>query len=132
MRPTVRDDRECDERGLSWISANIDVRRRCRGPVGASLRGLFLAEFLGSFSDNAWKQIVIFLAIAAAASPAEGQEHTAIGQIVLMVPLMLISIPAGVLADRFSKRSIIVGTKVFELILMLAGVAAVVRPEGGL
>ena len=96
------------------------------------LRGLFLAQFLGSFSDNAWKQIVIFLAIAAAASPAEGQKHTAIAQIVLMVPLMLISIPAGVLADRLSKRSIIVGTKVFELILMLAGVAALlVRPEGG-
>ena len=36
------------------------------------------------------------------------------------------------LADRLSKRSIIVGTKVFELILMLAGVAAlIVRPEGG-
>ena len=93
------------------------------------LRGLFLTQFLGSFNDNAWKQIVIFLAIAAAATPAEGQEHTAIAQIVLMIPLMLISLPAGVLADRVSKRSIIVGTKVFELVLMLAGVAVLfVRP----
>jgi acyl-[acyl-carrier-protein]-phospholipid O-acyltransferase/long-chain-fatty-acid--[acyl-carrier-protein] ligase len=96
------------------------------------LRGLFLTQFLGAFNDNAWKQIVIFLAIAAAATPAQGQEHTAIAQIVLMIPLMLISMPAGVLADRLSKRSIIVGTKVFELILMLAGVAAlIVRPGGG-
>jgi acyl-[acyl-carrier-protein]-phospholipid O-acyltransferase/long-chain-fatty-acid--[acyl-carrier-protein] ligase len=96
------------------------------------MRGLFIAQFLGSFNDNAWKQIVIFLAIAAASSPAEGQAHTAIAQIVLMIPLVLISLPAGVLADRLSKRSIIVGTKVFELALMLAGVAALIaRPDGG-
>jgi acyl-[acyl-carrier-protein]-phospholipid O-acyltransferase/long-chain-fatty-acid--[acyl-carrier-protein] ligase len=96
------------------------------------LRGLFVTQFLGSFNDNAWKQIVIFLAIAAAASTAEGQEHTAIAQIVLMIPLMLISLPAGVLADRLSKRSVIVATKVFELALMLAGVAAlIVQPGGG-
>jgi acyl-[acyl-carrier-protein]-phospholipid O-acyltransferase/long-chain-fatty-acid--[acyl-carrier-protein] ligase len=97
-----------------------------------TLRGLFLAQFLGSFNDNAWKQIVIFLAITAAASPEQGQAHTAIAQIVLMIPLMLMTIPAGVLADRLSKRSVIVGTKVFELTLMLAGVAALmVRPEDG-
>ena len=92
-----------------------------------------MTQFLGSFNDNAWKQIVIFLAIAAAASPAEGQEHTAIAQIVLMIPLMLISLPAGVLADRVSKRSVIVGMKVFELVLMLAGRGGAVRPspQGG-
>ena len=96
------------------------------------MRGLFITQFLGAFNDNAWKQIVIFLAIAAASSPAEGQAHTAIAQIVLMIPLVLISIPAGVLADRLSKRAIIVGTKLFELALMLAGVAVLIaRPEGG-
>ena len=42
---------------------------------------------------------------------------------------MLISMPAGVLADRFSKRTIIVGTKVFELALMLAGVGGADRPS---
>ncbi len=96
------------------------------------MSGLFVSQFLGSFNDNAWKQIVIFLAIAAAATAEMGQEHTAIAQIVLIIPLMLISMPAGVLADRVSKRTIIVGTKVFELALMLAGVAVLIaRPEGG-
>ena len=94
--------------------------------------GLFITQCLGVFNDNAWKQIVIFLAIAAASSPSQGQEHTAIAQIVLMVPLMLISMPAGVLADRLSKRSIIVGTKLLELSLMLAAtLVLMVRPEGG-
>ncbi len=96
------------------------------------LGGLFVTQFLGAFNDNAWKQIVIFLAIGAAATAGDGQKQTAIAQIVIMVPLMLFSMPAGLLADRFSKRSIIVGSKVFELALMLMGVAAlIVQPDGG-
>src|SRR4051812_3063963 len=64
------------------------------------LLGLLVAQFLGSFNDNAWKQIVILLAVASAASEAQGQERAAVVQIILMVPLMLVSLPAGVLADR--------------------------------
>ena len=116
-----------------WTSASIDGETADGRPRAAHpMRGLFVTQFLGSFNDNAWKQIVIFLAIAAAASPAEGQEHTAIAQIILMIPLMVISLPAGVLADRVSKRSVIVGMKVFELVLMLAGMAVLfVRARRG-
>ena len=109
---------------------NVDAQHageRVGAEVKHSLYGLFVTQFLGSFNDNAWKQVVIALAIAAAATTAQGQEHTAIAQIVLMIPLMFISMPAGVLADRLSKRTIIVGTKVFELALMLAGVDAARR-----
>ncbi len=96
------------------------------------LGGLFTTQFLGAFNDNAWKQIVIFLALDAAATTAGGQEHTAFAQIVIMIPLLLISMPAGLLADRFSKRSVILGSKVFELGLMLFGVAALIaQPNGG-
>ena len=50
-----------------------------------------------------------------------------------MIPLTVISLPAGVLADRVSKRSVILSMKVFELTLMLAGtVALIVQPHGGL
>ena len=96
------------------------------------MRGLFIAQFLGTFNDNAWKQLVILLAVAAAVSEVEGQEHTAIAQIILMIPLMVISLPAGLLADRVSKRSVIVAMKVYELALMLAGTAVLfVEPQGG-
>ena len=102
-------------------------------PADHPMRGLFIAQFLGAFNDNAWKQVVVLLAVAAAASQAEGQERTAIAQIVLMIPLMVISLPAGVMADRFSKRSVIVAMKVFEVLLMLAGTAALFfEPQGGL
>ena len=37
------------------------------------LKGLLVAQFLGQFNDQAWKQIVILLAIAAAVNETEGQ-----------------------------------------------------------
>jgi acyl-[acyl-carrier-protein]-phospholipid O-acyltransferase / long-chain-fatty-acid--[acyl-carrier-protein] ligase len=96
------------------------------------LRGLFIAQFLGTFNDNAWKQLVILLAITAAANEVEGQKYTAIAQIILMIPLMVISLPAGVLADRVSKSSVIVGMKVYELVLMLLGTLVLfIEPHGG-
>jgi acyl-[acyl-carrier-protein]-phospholipid O-acyltransferase/long-chain-fatty-acid--[acyl-carrier-protein] ligase len=102
------------------------------GSQSRGLRGLLIAQFLGQFNDSAWKQIVILLAIAAAVNEAEGTERTAIAQIILLIPLMVISLPAGVLADRVSKRSVILSMKVLELLLMLAGtVALVVIPKGG-
>ena len=97
-----------------------------------ALGGLLTTQFLGAFNDNAWKQLVILLAVAAAASEAEGQRQTAIAQIVLMVPLMAISLPAGVLADRVSKKSVIVSMKAFELALMVLGAGLLWwRPAGG-
>jgi acyl-[acyl-carrier-protein]-phospholipid O-acyltransferase / long-chain-fatty-acid--[acyl-carrier-protein] ligase len=107
------------------------------GSKSSGLKGLLVAQFLGQFNDQAWKQIVILLAIAAAVNAGsdetEGTKHTAIAQIILMIPLTVISLPAGVLADRVSKRSVILSMKVLELVLMLAGtVALVIQPQGGL
>jgi acyl-[acyl-carrier-protein]-phospholipid O-acyltransferase/long-chain-fatty-acid--[acyl-carrier-protein] ligase len=97
------------------------------------LLGLLIAQALGSFNDNAWKQIVVLLAIGTAASATEGQARAAFPQVVLMIPLMLFSLPAGALADRLSKRSVIVTMKAFEVALMVAGTALLrTYPSGGM
>jgi len=97
------------------------------------LRSLIVAQFFGAFNDNAWKQLVILLAISGVASETAGQIQTAIAQIVLLTPFLLFSLPAGVLADRVSKRSVIVAMKLVEVVLMLAGTAAfLIQPAGGL
>ena len=62
--------------------------------------------------------------------PSKHRRLTA--QIVLMIPLMLFSLPGGLLADRVGKRSVIITTKVLELCLMLAGTVAFCSPRGGL
>jgi acyl-[acyl-carrier-protein]-phospholipid O-acyltransferase / long-chain-fatty-acid--[acyl-carrier-protein] ligase len=96
------------------------------------LRGLLIAQIFGQFNDQAWKQLVILLAMAAVAGEAEKQERIAWVTMMLLIPLTVISLPAGVLADRLSKRSVLISMKVLELILMLAGAAALYhQPQGG-
>ncbi len=103
-----------------------------RRSVWRVLRGLLTAQAFGQFNDQAWKQIVILLAMATVASEAAKQQKAAFAQIVLLVPLVFFSLPAGVLADRVSKRSVIIAMKVLELVLMLAGTAALFfQPHGG-
>ena len=94
------------------------------------LRGLLVAQFLGAFNDNAWKLFVAFLAIraatagtgaAGAALEALSQRRTTLVFVVFTLPLVLFSLPAAVLADRISKRTLIVVLKGAELVLMASG-----------
>jgi acyl-[acyl-carrier-protein]-phospholipid O-acyltransferase / long-chain-fatty-acid--[acyl-carrier-protein] ligase len=104
------------------------------------LRGLLLAQFLGAFNDNAWKLIVALLAIRSVrarlgeggpAFEAASQTQTALAFVVFTLPLVLMSLPAGLLADRLSKRSVILATKALEVLFMAAGTAALfVSPSG--
>ncbi|MEE9292274.1 MAG: acyl-[ACP]--phospholipid O-acyltransferase [Acidobacteriota bacterium] len=104
------------------------------------LRGLLLAQALGAFNDNAWKLMVVFLAIRAvrvaagassAAVEAASQTQTTLAFAVFTLPLILVSLPAGVLADRMSKKTVIVLAKFLEVILMAAGTCALlISPSG--
>ena len=100
--------------------------------VWRKLHGLLVAQAFGQFNDQALKQVVTLLAMAAVIKESDKIEKTALAQIALMLPLPLFSLPAGLLADRFSKRTVIVAMKAFELALMLAGAAALYfHPSGG-
>ena len=94
------------------------------------LRGLLIAQIFGQFNDQAFKQLVILLAMAAVVGEAEKQERIAIVTMVLLIPLTIVSLPAGVLADRMSKRSVLIAMKALELVLMLAGAAALFLQSG--
>jgi acyl-[acyl-carrier-protein]-phospholipid O-acyltransferase/long-chain-fatty-acid--[acyl-carrier-protein] ligase len=51
--------------------------------------------------------------------------------VIFTLPLTLMSIPAGVLADRVSKRSVILATKAAELALMLCAIPALFFDASG-
>ena len=103
------------------------------------LKSLLVTQFFGAFNDNAWKLIVTFLAIRALQSSFVGSEaefqaasqfQTTLAFCVLTLPLMLFSLPAGLLADRVSKRSVIISMKFFEVVLMfLAGLSLFLAPD---
>jgi len=106
---------------------------------GRPLAGLLVSQFLGAFNDNAWKLIVALLAmreLTARMDPgpalqSASQTRATLAFVVFTLPLLVVSIPAGALADRFSKRSVLVATKALELVLMAAGTASLFFSPGG-
>ncbi len=86
----------------------------------SSLRGfrsLFVTQFQGAFSDNAFKTLVIFLVVGDVAARG-GRDFVLLIGALFAVPFILFSMTGGYLADRYSKRSVTIGTKVFEIAVM--------------
>ena len=105
------------------------------------LRGLLIAQFFGAFNDNAWKLMVALLAIRQLSTQmgvgpeleAASQAQTTLTFVIFTLPLVVVSIFAGVFSDRFSKRTVIVVMKAVEVGLMTGGTLALfLDPTGGL
>src|SRR5262245_44109057 len=95
------------------------MRTVTHGGYGATLKfpGLqpFLwTQFLGAFNDNVLKIVASLLAMETLGT-VTGPTYVA-GALVL--PFLLFSGYAGALADRLSKRRVLVAVKVFELAIM--------------
>jgi acyl-[acyl-carrier-protein]-phospholipid O-acyltransferase/long-chain-fatty-acid--[acyl-carrier-protein] ligase len=92
------------------------------------LLGLLIAQFVGAFNDNAWKLIVFTLATRLIAPTednfeSESQYQASLGFILFLFPMLLFSLPAGALADRISKRTVLIATKALELFLLTIATA---------
>jgi acyl-[acyl-carrier-protein]-phospholipid O-acyltransferase/long-chain-fatty-acid--[acyl-carrier-protein] ligase len=80
---------------------------------------LIAVQFQGAFSDNALKWLVSFLVLDAAISKERRDLwFVLVVPLLFAVPFLLFSIPGGYLADRYSKRSVTLWTKAFELGVM--------------
>ncbi|HTB84959.1 MAG TPA: acyl-[ACP]--phospholipid O-acyltransferase [Candidatus Sulfotelmatobacter sp.] len=85
---------------------------------------LIVTQFQGAFSDNVLKNLVILLAIYGTTMTAAEKNH--FGESIsalFLLPFLLFSMAGGFLADRFSKRSVMLGVKVLELGIMLLALA---------
>jgi len=83
--------------------------------------GLLITQFLGALNDNMFRWLVVPIA-----KPVVGDaEALSLGLACFTVPYLLLASPAGYLADRLSKRFVIVGCKVAEIVIMALGVAAI-------
>jgi acyl-[acyl-carrier-protein]-phospholipid O-acyltransferase / long-chain-fatty-acid--[acyl-carrier-protein] ligase len=85
---------------------------------------LIATQFQGAFNDNGLKFFVIFLVLGA--NPTPDQKDFLVFYVgnLFAVPFLLFSMAGGFLADRFSKRTVAIGTKVFEILAMLFAVYA--------
>lgn len=82
-------------------------------------------QFLGALNDNIFKLLVIYLLINVQ-GPAAAPKILSLAGSIFVIPFLLFSSGAGVLADRHSKRTIIVFTKMLEVAIMIFGLFAVI------
>lgn len=92
-----------------------------------SFLGMLLTQFLGVFNDNLFKQIVLFVCVALSTTENASLQGTA--TIAFSIPFILLSGLCGWLADRYGKQRIVVISKVLEIVVMLAGMAAFVSGD---
>lgn len=89
----------------------------------SSFTYLNITQFLGALNDNIYKLLIVYFFIQ-----IEGIEnsHTilSITGAIFVMPFLLFSASSGTIADRFSKRNVIILTKVIELIVMILAIPA--------
>jgi acyl-[acyl-carrier-protein]-phospholipid O-acyltransferase/long-chain-fatty-acid--[acyl-carrier-protein] ligase len=85
---------------------------------------LIATQFQGAFNDNGLKFFVIFLILGT--NPTSSQKDLLVFYVgnLFAVPFLLFSMAGGYLADRFSKRSVAIGTKIFEIFAMIFAIYA--------
>jgi acyl-[acyl-carrier-protein]-phospholipid O-acyltransferase / long-chain-fatty-acid--[acyl-carrier-protein] ligase len=102
--------------------------RRALAPQPSTLAGfwaLIAVQFQNAFSDNTLKWLVSFLVLEAGLSKSQRDLwFVLVVPLLFAVPFLLFSIPGGYFADKYSKRSVTLGVKFFELgIMSLATIA---------
>jgi acyl-[acyl-carrier-protein]-phospholipid O-acyltransferase/long-chain-fatty-acid--[acyl-carrier-protein] ligase len=89
----------------------------------SSFTYLNITQFLGAMNDNIYKLLIVFFFIQ-----LEGIENSHIilstAGATFVLPFLLFASSAGILADRYSKRTIIFLTKLLELVIMILGFIA--------
>lgn len=95
------------------------TERTDKASVGIGFWALIATQFQGAFSDNALKWLVSFLVLESASSK-EYRDFlfVLVVPLVFAVPFLVFSIPGGYFADRFSKRSVTIWTKILEVVVM--------------
>jgi acyl-[acyl-carrier-protein]-phospholipid O-acyltransferase/long-chain-fatty-acid--[acyl-carrier-protein] ligase len=87
----------------------------------AGFRAFLTTQFLGALNDNLYKTIVSLRAVQVAAS--SGADYLSIALAVFVLPFLFISGYSGHLADKISKRTVMISVKVFEVAAMATGLA---------
>jgi acyl-[acyl-carrier-protein]-phospholipid O-acyltransferase/long-chain-fatty-acid--[acyl-carrier-protein] ligase len=79
---------------------------------------LIATQFQGAFNDNGLKFLVLYLIIGTNLTPDEEETKVLLVGALFALPFILFSMTGGYLADRFSKRAVTIGTKIFEIGVM--------------
>src|SRR5437016_14589716 len=90
---------------------------------------LIATQFQGAFNENGLKFLVIYLILAIEKDLTQRDQMELLVGVLFAAPFILFSLTGCFIADRFSKRSVTIWTKVFEVGVMLFATAALVAPN---
>ena len=79
---------------------------------------LIVTQFQNAFNDNAIKFLVIYLIVEMNFPKHVRDRFVWIVSALFAVPFVLFSLTGGYFADRYSKRSVVIGTKLMEIFVM--------------
>lgn len=128
------DIRRAEDRGANHRDApgddddQNDRRVSRRGLWSASFGGLLLTQTLTAVNDNTFRWLAIGLGKHALEQRGDDQYIGLIlmaGTACFVLPYLVLAAPAGYLADRFSKRSVIQACKLAEIALAALGSVAI-------
>lgn len=102
----------------------MEQRNRYRSVYrDASFWGMLITQFLGVFNDNFFKQTVLLVCVELAQGDRVGNLQ-GIATMIFSAPFILLSGYCGFLSDLYSKRRIVVLSKVLEIVVMVLGLFA--------
>ena len=86
----------------------------------------FITQFLGAFNDNIYKNTLMLIMTYGAADAMGLNSHIVLNlaAVLFILPFLLFSALAGQIADKYEKSALIRKIKFLEIIIMLAGAAA--------
>jgi len=103
---------------------------RVEGPGPGWKRGFWMliaTQFQGALNENGLKQLIVFLVLGMGLQQADRDQLVLVVGALFAIPYILFSMSGGFLADRYSKRTVTIGTKVLEVGVMLLAVAGLAQ-----
>ena len=85
---------------------------------------LIVTQFQGAFNDNGLKFLVIYLIVERNFPSDVRDRFILLVGALFAIPFILFSLAGGYFADRYSKRTVTIGTKLFEIGVGLFAIAA--------
>jgi len=88
---------------------------------------LIVTQFQGAFNENGLKYFFIYLILSLHLDSKQEDHLIFLVGVLFAAPFILFSMTGGYFADRFSKRSVTIGTKIFEITVVVFSVIALLR-----
>src|SRR5215472_13344790 len=116
-------------------SVDVDGAGKALAGAPGSHRGfwaLIATQFQGAFSDNILRNLLLSMVVGMNLAKTERDTFVSVVTFLFSVPFLILSMPGGWLADRFSKRQVTIWTKVMEFGSMLLATAGLAVHSMGL